>query len=239
MSKIRIYIEPIKIKDILSIHDKDIVRKIYNVLRLKKGQAIAVFDGEGKEYSYSISSIDKQSLIIKKEEIVRDILASDKRITLGFPLMKEEKIDFILQKATELGVFGFVPFISQRSLQSKPSLSKFARWQKITIEASRQSERVYLPVISDILPLAELVKRKYDAKFLASMEGLPLEDLSDCKKNNVLILVGPEGDFSLKEHSIFQENNFQFIKLSQNILRSETAGVFFTGLMSYLLNKNE
>ena len=239
MSEIRIHIEPSSIKDVLLIGDKDIVHKIYNVLRLRKGQAIVIFDGEGKEYIYNIESVNKRSLTIKKKEIIRDVPASNKKITLGFPLMKEEKIDFILQKATELGIFGFMPFISQRSLQNKPSLSKFVRWRKIIIEASRQSKRLYLPIISNTVSLAELAKKKYDAKFIASIEGSPLEILSGCKKNNVLILIGPEGDFSPKEYSAFQENHFQFIKLSQNILRSETAGMFFTGLMSYFLNRNE
>jgi len=239
MSKIRIYIEPAKVKDILSIENKDVRHKICNVLRLKKGQAIAVFDGKGKEYSYSIDRIDKKTLTMKKKEIIREDAILAKKITLGFPLMKEEKIDFILQKSTELGVLEFVPFISERSLQNSPSSSKLKRWRKITIEASRQSERLYLPVISDILPFEELAKKKYDRKFLASRDGVPLEELSDYKKNNLLILIGPEGDFSPKEKNTLKENDFKFVKLSKNILRSETAGVFFSGFMSYLQNKDE
>ena len=123
MSKIRIYLQPGRITDVVKIGDKTLIHKIKNVLRLASADIIYIFDGLGKEYTYRIENIKKNTLSLKQESILRVSNQRDSKVTLAFPIEKEERVDFILQKATEFGVSDFLPFSSQRSLRQKASLT--------------------------------------------------------------------------------------------------------------------
>jgi 16S rRNA (uracil1498-N3)-methyltransferase len=237
MSRIRLYVPPQKLSEIIKIYERETIHKLKNVLRLEQGNAIEIFDGEGHEYSYDLIEIKKNVLSLKKNKLKRKQELPKKKITLGFPLVKEEKADFILQKATELGVSTFSPFISERSLGAKPSPSKIERWKRIIIEASRQSQRLWLPALNEISSFNDLCKAPFRFKFVASIKGRSLEDLVSCDISDALIIVGPEGDFSEAEYEYLKKEDFRFTKISENILRTETAAIFSAGLLSYYLNK--
>ena len=231
MSKVRIYIRPQEISDFIDIKNKDIIHKIRNILRLEKNQTVYIFDGEGKEYIYRIEVITKKNILIRKRKISVNSLPSNKRLILGFPVIREEKTGFILQKATELGVSGFIPFTCERSMRVKSSAKKLQRWHKIVIEAVRQSERLWLPSLNSILDFTSLLKSSYDAKLAASIQGKHLGGVLSRAAQSVLLVVGPEGDFSPEEYTQFKEKGFNFIKLSSHILRTETAAMFGVGLI--------
>jgi 16S rRNA (uracil1498-N3)-methyltransferase len=233
MSKIRVYIDPKEIKDELKVEEKEVVHKIKNVLRLKKEKKIYIFDGEGKEYLYKIKDIKKNYLFLIKENLIREENPSSQKLILGFPLFREEKIDFILQKCTELGVDKFCPFICERSIRKRPSSLKLKRWQKIVKEATRQSNRVWLPELDTIREFKELTKLKFSLKLVASLEANYLEG-SLKEKKEILLIVGPEGDFANHEYKILKDNNFIFFKLSPYTLRTVTAAIFSVGLIKYL-----
>jgi len=141
MSKIRIYIESKDINDLIEVKDKNLVHRMINVLRLKNEDVMYVFDGQGKEYLCRIEAIAKKSVLIKREKPSVISTTRGRKIILGFPLVKEDKISFILQKATELGVDHFVPFTSQRSMRINVSEKKTEKWKRIILEALRQSEK--------------------------------------------------------------------------------------------------
>ncbi|MBU1523816.1 MAG: 16S rRNA (uracil(1498)-N(3))-methyltransferase [Candidatus Omnitrophica bacterium] len=105
MSKIRVYIEPEKISEFIDLDEKGIIHKVKDVLRLKVNEELYIFDGKGREYLYEIKKLKNRSVLIEKKAIEKEQSLPEKKIILGFPFLKEEKIDFILQKATELGVF--------------------------------------------------------------------------------------------------------------------------------------
>ena len=234
MSKVRIYIEPQSIKDSIEVKDKKIIHKIKDVLRLKSSDYVYIFDGEGKEYIYKIRGIDKGRVVLEKGRQEREEPAVSKGIVLGFPILREEKIDFILQKATELGVTVFLPFISERSLQIKPSGSKIKRWEKIIIEAVRQSGRLWIPEVYEAEVLSEIAKKDYSLKIAASIDGDSPDKVLSKKTNEVLIIVGPEGDFSPLEYKELKASGFKFIKLSPYILRTETTAIFAAGIIRML-----
>lgn len=236
MAKIRIYIESKDISNLIDIRDKNLIHKIKNVLRLKKESLLYVFDGKGAEYMYKIEAVTKKNLVLVKAGVSQNSCFPEKKIVLGFPLVREEKIDFILQKATELGAGAFIPFICERSLKGKLSKQKDKRWKKIIIEAVGQSRRLWMPEISRILDFEEVVEGKYENKLAASIKGEDVGNILDSKKDNVLILVGPEGDFSPSEYNQLEKSNFKFFKLSSNILRVETACIFSVGLVNYTIN---
>ncbi len=239
MSKIRIFIEPQSIGDLVEITDKNIVHKISNVLRLKEKDSIYVFDGEGREYLYEIQRMEKKYFIIKKRKKGRDEPPPLVKLILGFPLIREEKVDFILQKATELGVDGFIPFICSRSLRVKPSESKVKRWRKIVIEAVRQSGRLWIPEVYSVLDFEEVIQQRFSLKLSASIEGENLQKVLNKRIKDILVVVGPEGDFSLKEQEELKVRGFKFIRLSDNILRTETAAMFATGAIKLWLANSD
>lgn len=233
MSKIRVYIEPEKISDFIDLDEKGIIHKIKDVLRLKGNEELYVFDGKGREYLYKIKNFKNRSILIEKKAVEREQSLPRKKIILGFPFLKEEKIDFILQKATELGVFTFIPFICERSIRMVPSPNKLTRWKKIVTEAARQSERLWIPQIYDTLNFKEIAKSNYKVKLAAAFQGSNLEEIIDKQWEEILIIVGPKGDLTQHELAELKENNFQFVRLSSHILKAETAAIFAVGLINY------
>ena len=235
MAKVRIYIESKDISDFIEIKDKGLIHKIRNVLRLEKGDCLYTFDGQGSEYQCRIEEVAKKNVLLKKESFF-ETNPPDKRVVLGFPLIREEKIDFILQKSTELGVGGFIPFTCERSLKNKPFKQRDKRWRKIITEALRQSQRLWMPEISGILDFKEVLRSNCKVKLAASVQGEKLSSIVEDKKKNILVLIGPEGGFSSFEQAQLKENNFKFLKLSSHILRVETASIFSVGLINYTIN---
>jgi 16S rRNA (uracil1498-N3)-methyltransferase len=236
VSKIRIYIEPEQISNTIEIEEKGIIHKIKDVLRLKDNDDFYVFDGQGKEYLYRIKEAKKKHITIEQKALERKEDSSGSKIILGFPIEREERVDFILQKATELGVFSFVPFICQRSIRSKPSEAKLKRWQKIVIEATRQSQRLWLPQIHNVLGFDDILKINYPVKLAGAISGETVTAVLEKGTEEVFIVIGPVGDFSDEEYTQLEKNSFKFIKLSSDLLRVETAAVFSVGLIKYFLD---
>lgn len=230
------------------IDEPSIVHKIRNVLRKKEGQTIILFDGKGREYQALISRVNSQLQLIElaKLKIIRKAKASFK-LSLGFSLLKSKKQDFIFQKATELGVDEFIPFISQNSVIKKFSPSKLTHYQRIVIEASSQSRRLFLPRIKNLTTLPDLIKNRnfWDGVLVAeSSSPVSIIELfrKDRLKNfkNILLLVGPEGGFSSQELKKLKKlKNTYLVKISGFNLRAETASIFLAGLVGLFLRKNE
>lgn len=235
MSKIRIYFPPSRIADQLKVNDRAIIHKIKDVLRLKTTEPLSVFDGCGKEYSYQVAEVTKKAILLKEGKLLRKTQPPVKKITLAFPLEKEDRVDFILQKASELGVWEFTPFICQRSIQIQPSANKLERWQRIVVEASRQSQRLWMPQINPVLDFNDLGELGFDLKLVGKLAGKQLSKKFDKTIKNVLVAVGPVGDFTDDEYKKLDSNGFQPVKLSDNLLRTETAAVFAVGLVNNFL----
>jgi 16S rRNA (uracil1498-N3)-methyltransferase len=237
MSKIRIYIEPEKVGDFIKIIDMGTVHKLKHVLRLTEGDEVFIFDGAGREYTAAIKYLQNDSITLRLGELSRAQESLAVKVDLIFPLTKEEKVDLILQKCTELGVNAFYPFIANRGLKIHPSDSKFTRWNNIVIEAARQSERLWLPTLHEPKSLDAIVAQNYDKKIFADFSGASFRGqlTKDCK--SLLLAVGPEGDFSDSEKEYLTSCGFSAANIGKNILRLETAAIFFTGLATYFLQE--
>jgi len=236
MSRIRIYLPPQRVKENISIQEKEILHRIKDVLRLKEGSSLFIFDGQGREYLYTLIKIRRESIEIRKIRLVRKEPEPTIRILLAFPLMRETKLDLIFQRCTELGVFRFLPFLAQRSVIRKfPSPFKLLRWRKIVEEAVRQSNRLWLPKVEEVRDFDGVIREKADLKVAAYPKGdFLFEVFKKGKHSQILVIIGPEGDFSHKELEKLKEHNFLFFRLSPNILRSETSAIFSVGLINYL-----
>lgn len=173
--------------------------------------------------------------IVSKEECKIE----DKEIILAIPLLKEQKMDLVLQKATELGVTKIIPVTMERSivkLDDSKEVKKIDRWSKICKEASEQSKRNSIPVISNIMTLKELVKED-GIKIVCST----IEKENNLKKfltehknyDKIIIVVGPEGGISSKEEEYLVSEGFTRVSLGKRIMRVETVPIFILSALNY------
>lgn len=241
MSKIRLHVKSALTGNSTILREKEIVHKLKNVLRVEKNQPVYLFDGKGQQWQGLVFQVKEKEVVINQIKLISEQKRKSPCLVLAFPLTQDKKISFILQKATELGAGAFLPYFSQTSAKFKLSPSKRQRWEKIIKEACRQSERLWIPQLKAPVSLDELVASPFGLKFLASSTGKTNLTLHPTPET-MLCLVGPEGGFKSKENETFLKNRFNLIRLSPNLLRTETAAIFSVGLIKYLLlsqNKNQ
>lgn len=161
--------------------------------------------------------------------------------TIAQSLVKEQKMDYILQKTVELGVSEIIPLSVDRSIVkiSNKETKKIERWQSIVKETSEQSKRNIIPKVNNIMSISNLVKLSdYDIKFLCSVNEKSQnlkKVLSNIKPGvRILFVVGPEGGFTSEEEKIMIENNFIPLSLGSSVLRTETASTFIMSIIRYI-----
>lgn len=227
------YNPPLTVGEHLSL-PMEIVRHIF-ALRLNTNEEIILFNGQGKYYTVRIISIDRKSVVVDilDENI---ILPNSKEITLGISLIANDKMDFAIQKAVELGVNRIIPIISQYSqhLNADRVIKKLEHWQSIIISSCEQCGQNYLPIMDNLTKLTDVINSDgYDAKLWLSIQNQQKYDmLLDTQK--ILLIVGPEGGFSLSEEEQFIKSDFIPMNLGSLILRAETAVCAGLSLVNYL-----
>ncbi|MFA6078339.1 MAG: 16S rRNA (uracil(1498)-N(3))-methyltransferase [Candidatus Omnitrophota bacterium] len=222
------------------IHGKE-AHHILDVMRLKVMDKVVTFDGTGKEYSGIIREADARSLVVEITDT--RMLLSDKKvsITLIQAIPKKEKMDYIIEKGTELGVDVIMPVISERTIvdwDEKKKASSVDRWKRIALEASKQCGRADIPEIGAIRKFSDAITRSgsFDLAMIAALsEGaVSLKDaLADFGSGKAVIAIGPEGDFVPSEIRSAKDAGFKLINLGARVLKSDTAGLAVLAIMSY------
>lgn len=210
------------------------------VLRLAPGAFITLFDGTGRIYKAKIEAIDRET--VKASLLGTCAVADDRpRLHLCMALLKGKKMEFIMQKATELGVSSIRPFLSDHSAAKPPGDSKENRWQRIALEACKQCNR---PAPPDCLPLADFsavinTPGTFDCKIMLweREKKLGLDQVINpaSPPGSVLFLVGPEGGFSETEQALAVAAGFLPVTLGSRTLRAETAGFAAMVILQFLL----
>jgi 16S rRNA (uracil1498-N3)-methyltransferase len=230
-----------------AIHDGNIfisgkeAHHILDVMRLKKLDRIVVFDGTGKEYAGFIKDVKRASLTVEITRTSTSISKDAVSITLIQALPKKEKMDYIIEKATELGASLIVAVVTDRTIPRWESHKKEAqveRWQKIASQASGQCGRSDIPRIERIMTFSECVKNVSgcDIKLIAALtEGaVGIKDaIAGFKGRTVVIAIGPEGDFTLDEVKEAKESGFIPVSLGPRVLKSDTAGLASLAILNY------
>ena len=224
------------------ILSKDDIFHITKVMRAKTNDHIQVVDKSTHQtYLAFVTSLNPFRVIIQ-EPIHEDVeLKVD--VTLFFALAKSDKIEFVIQKATELGVKNIVLFQGKRSVvkfSDNDFIRKLDRYQSIAKEASEQCHRQLIPSISYVDNIKKINNHLCDVNFFAyELEAGQTSDLSSLIKNqkSISIIIGPEGGFDEKEAGYLKELKFVPISLGKRILRCETAAVYGLSVISYLLEK--
>ena len=206
-----------------------------NVMRLKAGDKISLFNSQDGEWDVKILDQGKIFTEFKVEKLSRP-LSKEKDIWLAFSPIKKGPQDFMIQKTTELGIQKFIPVLCERSVVRQINIK---RAEKIITEACEQSNRISVPKIQGLQRLDEFIKNFPDnGKIIFCDINSESKDLKNKlpKKNPICILIGPEGDFSEEERqSIIKYKNVISITLANNILRAETAAIASTTILNYNL----
>lgn len=217
--------------------DKKDINHIINVMRLNVNDQIKLINN-GTIYDAIITKIEKNNVlyeIIKKEELKS---LKDYKVIIACSIIKEQKMDYLLQKATELGVDEIIPIISERTIvKVKQASSKIDRWNRIIKESVEQSHRVSIPIIKDIISLKELSNLEYSIKILCNTNEKSKnikKVLQDSKKRDtIIIVVGPEGGFTDSEINYLENSGFISTSLGKNILRAETVPLYVLSVINY------
>lgn len=219
-----------------------------DVLRLKTGDKVVLFDGRGRELTAEVTSAEGSQVQLRKlHEAQTPPLRC--RITLGQAIPKGKNMDLIVQKAVEIGAAEIAPILSDRTvvrLDEESAASKQAKWQTIAIEAAKQCGQNWLPQVQTPQTLAQFFRehRRFDLQLIGSLQSdavhlkkILAEYLAEHgdRPASVLMLVGPEGDFTPAELSLARSQGCRPITLGPIVLRVETASIYCLSILSYEL----
>lgn len=213
----------------------DEARHLREVLRLKPGDQVSVFDGAGKEFRAHVAQARRELAELELvEEIEPARPESPLQITLAVALLKGEKFDLVVQKSTELGVTKIVPLITRFAdikLRDNTDASKrVARWQRIALEAAKQSGRAVVPQIERVSPFASVLSPSNPCLMFSEREG---RGLTRIDTNIVTAIIGSEGGWSDEELEEARAAGAQIITLGGRILRAETAAITAASLLQH------
>lgn len=247
MTRRRFYAPPQNFTDeykriVLSVDESKHLR---DVLRLKEGEEVFVFDGEGQEFQCEIERIgrgNKETVLQIHHRVEPARPESPLSMTLCMGLLKGEKFDLVIQKATELGISHIIPVQTKRSdvklKSADDAVKKLTRWRRLALEASKQSGRAFIPII-ELPQKFSFVINNFSGEteerlFFSERDG---GSLSSSLKNVSIVtaFVGPEGGWEDDEINEARKAGWQIITLSGRILRAETAAIAVTALLQHML----
>ena len=232
MSNIRLFFEESLSLNLVSNLDKFQSHYLSKVMRIKIGQSFSLFNKSG-EWEAKVNNIKKDIVefsIIKKLRSANN----EREIWLAFAPIKLNYLNLLIQKTTELGVTRFIPILTDRTIVRKLNEKRI---NKIIVEASEQSNRLKIPTLDKLTKLDNFLKSNENTNILFGDLNTNNKKIDIKNKNPLCILIGPEGDFSLKERlNILKQKNIIPIKINENILRSETAVISAISIVNFYLN---
>ena len=233
MSNIRLFYPESLSLNLTAILNKSQSHYLTKVMRIKENEVFSLFNSSG-EWEAKILSISKSNV---EFNIIKQLRQKEnfKELWLAFSPIKSNYFNFMIQKATELGVTKFLPIIFDRTVVRKINKE---RLEKVIIEAAEQSNRINVPSIEEPKSLKKFLDdKKMDLIFTDLNSKTNKLDLKKLTNNPSCIIVGPEGDFSETEREeILSYNGVQAIKINENILRSETAVISALSIVNYAIN---
>lgn len=226
------------------------VKHMKQVLRMKPGEKIIICNGQGKDYYSIIDRIEEQEIIARIEKIRETESELSTKLILFQGIPKKDKMEFVIQKAVELGVYEIVPMLTKRTIvkleEKKKEQKKIERWSEIAKSAAKQSGRGWIPRITEPLSFREALKKasSLDAAMVPyeAEEGIVAarEYVSGLKGlSTVGILIGPEGGFEEEEIALAKQFGIRPITLGKRILRTETAGLAVLSILMFALEEEE
>ena len=229
MGNIRLFFEESLSINLISKLDKSQSHYISKVMRVAKGQNFSLFNNSG-EWEAQVKEINKEIvrfIILKK---IRSA-STAKEVWLAFTPIKLNYLNFMIQKATELGVTKFIPILTERTIVRNINEKRI---NKIIIEASEQCNRIDVPSLEKLINFNQFLKLHKNTNIIFGDLNSNNNKIIIKNKNPICILIGPEGDFSEKERcAILNLKNINSLKINNNILRAETAAISMISILSF------
>jgi len=242
----RFYVKPDNVKGDKIFISGDETHHILRVMRLKKDDKITAFDGTGREYHGFIERASKNSAVVKVKDTSIPKSGKGYAVTLAQAIPKMDKMDYIIQKAVELGVDSVIPMETNRTivrLSGERAASRLKRWQRIAEEASKQCGRVDIAQIEGVRNFKEVLKAcdRYGLALMPSVysrkkKGLK-RILSDFRGKEIILFIGPEGGFDADEHREALKKGVLCVSLGDNVLRCDTAAVASLAMLKFSLSE--
>ncbi|MBD5489698.1 MAG: 16S rRNA (uracil(1498)-N(3))-methyltransferase [Lachnospiraceae bacterium] len=242
----RFFVEPSQIQDKRIVITGRDVNHIKNVLRMKIGEEIAVSNGiDSREYRCGIEEYTEDEVICTLRFIKEDGVELPSKIYLFQGLPKADKMELVIQKAVELGVYEVIPVAAKRcvvKLDDKKAAAKIGRWQSIAEAAAKQSKRSVIPTVHDVMSMGEAITYAKDMDVRLIPYELA-EDMGHTKAlieavpagSSIAVFIGPEGGFEESEVQAAVTAGIEPITLGRRILRTETAGMTVLSWLMYQL----
>ena len=232
MSNIRLFYSKSLSLNLTDKLDKSQSHYVSKVMRLKEKEVFSLFNSSG-EWEAKILNITKSIVEFNVTKQLRQ-KENTKDLWLAFSPIKSNYFNFMIQKATELGVTKFLPIIFERTIVRKINKE---RLEKVIIEAAEQSNRITVPSIEDPQKLKSFLNNDIDLIFTDLNTANTKIDLKKLTTKPTCVIIGPEGDFSEQEREeILKFNGVQSVKINENILRSETAVISALSIINYAIN---
>ena len=231
MTYIRLFFKERLSDNLNSNLDKSQSHYISKVMRIKEGESFSLFN-DGGEWEARLKEIKKG---IVNFIIVKKLKNSEynNEIWLAFTPIKLKHLNFMIQKATELGVTKFIPILTERTMVRNLNLDRLS---KIIIEASEQSNRINLPKLEKLIKFKEFIKFYKNTNIVFGDLNSNNDQIKIKKDSPLCILIGPEGDFSeIERKEILSLKNVKPLKINKNILRAETAAISIISIISFNL----
>ena len=233
MSNIRLFFSETLSVNLNGKLDKSQSHYLSKVMRIKENEAFSLFNKKG-EWEAKVLNISKRAVEFKITKQLRQ-QENVKELWLAFSPIKLNYLNFMIQKATELGVTKFIPIIFDRTVVRKINKN---RLEKIVIEACEQSNRINIPIIEKPQSLKNFLKLNQSNLIFTDLNSSNKKiKVSRLTNKPICIIIGPEGDFSETERKhILSYDKISSIKINENILRAETASISTISIISYLIN---
>lgn len=217
--------------------DENASRHVAKVLRMQLGRELIVFNGEGGEYTAVINDIGKKRVTIELNAFIDADRQSPLEIHLGIGVSRGERMEWVLQKATELGVTKITPLFSERTevKLTGPRLDKKQQqWQHIIVSACEQCQRNRLPELQAARRLDDWINEADETARFVLHHRTPVTLADTLKPDSIALLIGPEGGLSADEIKRTAQRDFQPLALGPRVLRTETAPLAAISVMQYL-----
>ncbi|CUX21160.1 16S rRNA (uracil(1498)-N(3))-methyltransferase [Clostridium sp. C105KSO13] len=239
------FAEPSRIKDKTIYVEGTDVNHMRNVLRMKPGEQVKISDGQGKEYLCEVGRYEEKCAILNIVSSGRGRTELPSRIFLFQGLPKSDKMELIIQKAVELGVYQIIPTLTKRTvvkLDKKKADKKIERWSQIALSAAKQSGRSMIPEVRPIMTFKEALKyaQKMNVVLIPYEKAEGMEQTGEIISSlrpgqDVGVFIGPEGGFEEEEVEKAIQSGANSITLGRRILRTETAGFAVLSILMYQL----
>ncbi|MFA5287591.1 MAG: RsmE family RNA methyltransferase [Candidatus Omnitrophota bacterium] len=227
---------PVISGNIITMEDREQVHHLKSVLHLKEKERVMIFDQSGNEYSCLISGLGEKIVLEIKERRIPDKSNAKAAFVVACAIPKKSKFDDIVDKLTQLGVDRVIPLVTERvvvKFDRKKEGLRLGRWRKIAQSAAEQSQRRDIPVIEPVQKIKDIFARSkdFDLKLIPTLVGRrkTLRDVFSSPDSlpfsNILVLIGPEGDFSDEEINLSKDAGFIPLTLGDLVLRVDTAAM--------------